>query len=497
MDALIVAGDGSPVFRASIGIIGDRIVTIGEVDRAGAYQVIECAGLHAAPGFVDIHDHTDVDILAAPEADNMLRQGVTTVVGGNCGSQSYPLAELFRGIEAQGVALNFAALAGHGTLRFLVMGERQTPTEADLVAMEALVEQEMASGAMGLSTGLFYRPGAYAGTAEVVRLAAVAARHGGLYASHVRDESLGLRDAIAEAITIGETNRMPVQISHIKLGGGAVWGQPWLITDQVEAARARGVDVTTDQHPYTASTTNFRSLVPAWAWQGSHQAFRTYLQSPGNYRTLRSYNLQSFFPFGLDGFLVRSFATSPDYGGGKTFRTILSEKGLEPTSEHGAELLIEIQSGGPAQGFILGMQEADVRAFLPLPYNMISSDASLWRDEWDGIPHPRDFGTFPRVLGRYVRELGLLTLPDAVRKMTDLPARRLGLDDRGRIAPGAYADIVLFDAASVRDTADLAEPRRHPEGIVHVIVNGEVALRDGLPTGARNGRVLRGPGWEP
>ena len=488
---VVVTGDGTDAAPTDVAIAGDRIACIGHVETPGAAEVISAAGLHVTPGFIDVHTHADGDIGTHPLAANFLAQGVTTVVGGNCGGHAFPLAQLFEKVSRQGAGVNVAALAGHNTIRRLVMGYQVSPVGSQLDEMKALVEQEMLSGAIGLSTGLAYRPGPFATTEEVIALATVAARYGGIYATHMRDEGSNVRDSVLEAIRIGETNGMRVQISHIKLITQDTWGRPYLIRDPVEAAIRRGVRVTTDQHPYTATSTSLLSMIPPWAWgDGFDDFLRVIDDADQRAELVRLYS--AYFPFAFDRFMVATCPSRRECEG-LTLRGILDARHQTATAESGAELLIELQATGWAQGIFFVMRDEDVEALMPQPYNMIISDGSAVTPEDGGFPHPRNFGTFPRVLRRFVVERRLLTLEQAIHKMTALPARTFGFEDRGVLRRGAYADLVLFDLATVRDTATYTDPYRAPIGIRHVIVNGRVAVRDGVVTGVRAGRVIRGP----
>jgi N-acyl-D-amino-acid deacylase len=491
---LVLTGDGADAVRADLAITGDRVACVGRVDAPGAAALIDATGLHVAPGFVDVHSHADNAIVAHPEAANLLAQGITTVVGGNCGGHELPLAELFEQVARQGTGVNLASLAGHNSIRYRVMGYQASPVGSQLDQMKALVEQEMRSGAVGLSTGLEYRPGNLSTTEELVALAAVAARFGGIYATHMRNEGSGVRDAVLEAIRIAETNRMRLQISHVKLTREDTWGRPYLIRDPIEAAIQRGVQVTTDQHPYTASSTSLLSLVPTWAWGSGFQSFLAFIdQADQRAELIRYYS--GFFPYAFERFMVATCPSHRDLEG-LTLRAILEARRQAVTAENGAALLIELQATGSAQGVYYMMRDEDIEALAPLPYNMIASDSTVVTPEDGGLPHPRNYGTFPRALRRYVVDKPVLKLEEAIRRMTSLPAQTFGLDGRGVLRPGSFADLVVFELASVRDLATYLDPFQAPAGIRHVLVNGRVAVRDGVVTRVRAGRILRGPGWQ-
>jgi N-acyl-D-amino-acid deacylase len=494
-NGMVVTGDESATIITDVAVVGERIACVGRVTEPGAAETIDATGLCVVPGFVDVHSHADGDIIDHPLAANLLAQGITTVVGGNCGGHFYPMAELLSTVARLLPGVNFASLAGHNTIRRRVMGYQESPAGSQLEEMKALVEQEMKSGAIGLSTGLAYRPGNLSRTDEVIALAEVAARSGGIYATHTRDEGSGVRNSILEAIRIAETHGMRLQISHIKLITEDTWGRLWLIRQPIEAAIERGVRVTTDQHPYTATSTSLLSLIPTWAWGAGFDAFLSFIARPDQHAMLVRY-YASFFPFAFDRFMVATCPSKQETEG-LTLRAILDARRQAATAENGAELIIELQATGWAQGVFFVIQEDDVDALVTLPYNMIASDSSSVTPEDGGLPHPRNFGTFPRALQRFVVERRVLTLEDAVRKMTSLPARTFGLAGRGTLQIGAFADLVVLDLGSIRDNATYVDPYRAPTGIRAVVVNGYVALRDGALTGARAGQVLYGPGRKP
>jgi N-acyl-D-amino-acid deacylase len=494
----ILAGDGNPWFVADVGIRGDRIEKIGRIPSGQGKQEIDASGLFVVPGFIDIHTHADRRIDDIPTADNYLLQGVTTVVGGNCGGHDFPLAELFARLEKSGIAINFCSLIGHNTIRRQVMGLKMAdPAPEEMKKMKELLDQEFRAGGIGFSTGLAYMPGTYAKTEELIELASVAAKYDGLYASHIRNQGTRITEAIEEAIRIGEANGIRVQISHIKLANDRVWGELERITRPVEEARKRGVEVFLDQYPYTATSSGFGSSIPSWALEGGHDAFVKRLEDPDTYRKIREGVIRRRLVSSkginkLKTIYIARYRANPEYEG-KNLEEILRMRGQKPTVENAADLIIEIQKNGGAQGVFFQMDEADVEALMRLDYNMIASDGGIIRFG-DGVPHPRSYGTFPRVISRYVREKGVLTLPDAIRKMTSLPAQMLRLNRRGLIAEGYYADVVIFDFANIRDTATYSKPHQYPEGIRYVIVNGKIAAKDGKPTGVLAGRVLYGAG---
>jgi N-acyl-D-amino-acid deacylase len=479
--ARVADGTGSPLRPASVRVRGDRIVEVGQLQPNPGERVVDAAGLVLAPGFIDIHNHSTEGLLSEPAAASQVSQGITTLAVGADGASPWPIRDYLRRLRENPAATNVVVFAGHATIRRQVMGEdyRREATDAELTRMEQLVAQAMREGAAGLSTGLEYEVGGYASTDEVVRLAAAAARLGGIYMSHIRDEADRTMEALAEAIAIGERADIAVQISHIKLGTVGVWGKAGEAVRLIEAARARGTDVTADAYPYDAWASTITVLVPAAAGKrhDDPEAVARGLADVG----------------GAGNVTIIHYPTNTDYEF-RTLEEIARERGISPVA-----LYIEIVQAGGAGVVCRSMTEDDIRTFYQQPWVMVASDGGI------GMRHPRGAGSFPRVLGRYVREKGWLTLEEAIRKMTSLPAARLDLEDRGVIRPGAAADLVLFDPERVLDRSTFAEPFLLSEGIVKVWVNG-VAVWDATArraacvpaaphagpavTGARPGRVL-------
>jgi N-acyl-D-amino-acid deacylase len=494
----IVDGTGREPFAADVAVAGGRIAALGRLDPSRAARLIDVSGLIVSPGFIDIHTHCDADIADFPLAENSLRQGVTTVIGGNCGTHPYPMREAFRSALAGGFAPNWGLLAGHNTIRTIVMGYRAGPPSGDeMRRMKALVEEEMASGALGFSTGLSYLPGVFSDTDEVAELAAVAGRRGGFYATHLRDQGPGIKAALEEALRVGERGRMRVEISHIKLADERVWGRLDLITGPLEDARRRGLEVSLDLYPYTAVSTTLTSSFPAWSFEGGPELFVERLEDPALRARIKASVLEARFRSARGRNLLRTTIISdcpshPDYNG-RNVEEILRGRKTVPTPSAAADLLIDIQASGGAGAVFFQMNEPDVEALLRRPDVMVASDGGLTGAN-SGQPHPRNFGTFPRVIGLYVKDKGLLSLGEAVRKMTSLPARVLGLRDRGLVQPGQWADLTVFDPERFRDAATYAEPRQFPPGLVYVFVNGQAVVSGGRTTGAKPGRVLYGPG---
>jgi len=500
VNGLVIDGSGNPWFKADIGIKNQKIVAIKDRIAAGeAKKIIEASGLIVAPGFIDIHTHADREILDIPGCENYITQGVTTLVGGNCGGHEFPLAKLFQEISKKGIACNFASLAGHNTIRREVMGMKmEEPTSEEMARMKNLLRQEMKAGAIGLSTGLAYLPGTYSKTEELVELASVVAGFGGFYASHIRNQGKRITQAIEEAIIIGEKNGIPVEISHIKLADEDVWNQLGMIIGPVESARARGVEVTLDQYPYTATSSGFTSSFPQDVFEGGREKFLERMQNPEVYARVKQFIINDRLTSkrGLDRLASIYIASSrqfPEYEG-KNLKEILEIQGKPASVENGADLIIEIVKEGDASAIFFQMDEKDVEDLMKLPYVMIGSDGSL-QVVGKGSPHPRSYGTFSRVLGEYVRERKVISLEEAIRKMTSLPAQTMRLRKRGMIREGFQADLTIFNPEEIKDRATFADPHQYSQGIVYVLVNGQEVVEKGKVTGNRPGQIIYGQGY--
>ncbi|MBW3555125.1 MAG: amidohydrolase family protein, partial [Gemmatimonadetes bacterium] len=443
--------------------------------------------------FVDVHAHLD-PILRLPGAESHVRQGVTTALGGPDGSSPWPIGAYLDSLDAVGIGMNVGYTVGHNTIRREVMGlANRRATAAELEAMRGMVARGMGEGAFGISTGLKYLPGTFADLDEVVALSAVAADSGGFYTSHMREEGLGLIEAVAELLEIGRRAGLPVVVTHHKVVGQPMWGSSVKTLGMIDSARAAGTEARVDQYPYTATYTGIGILVPAWAQAGGDSAFLARLEDPALRDSI------------IDGIV---FNIRQDRGAGDIARVQLSRvewdttlEGLtladwarrqdrEPTPETGADLVIEAIRRGGASAIYHALEEEDVRRIMRHPQTMVASDGRLTQPG-EGHPHPRWYGTFPRVLGHYVREEGVLGWADAIRKMTSLPADLLGLGDRGVLRGGAYADVTIFDPAAVDDRATFQAPHQYPAGIPYVIVNGVVTVDGGEYRDARAGRTLR------
>ena len=496
----LLDGAGNPWFVGDVAIQGDRIVAAGLLGDAGAKLKIDARGLAVAPGLIDIHTHARRGIFEVPAAENCLRQGVTTVVEGQDGSSPLPLAPYLARLEKSSISVNFGLLAGQGSIREQVIGlENRKATPEEIRKMKDLAAQAMLDGAFGLSTGLFYVPGNYTPTEEVIEIARVAGALGGVHISHMRNEADGVVESVRETIRIGEEGGLPTQITHHKIIGRANWGQSVITLRLVEEARARGVDVTIDQYPYTASSTGTAALFPQWAQAGGRKALLERLSAPDQRARIKAvivHNIKEDRGGGDPKNVVMASCPFDESLAGRNLAELTVARGVPATFENAAETAIEIQRQGGCQAIYHAIGEEDVERILRYPFTMIASDGGIpvFGKE---APHPRNYGTFARVLGRYVRERKTLTLEDAVRRMSSLPAARLKLWDRGLLRPGMKADLVVFDPATIADKADFAKPHQYAVGVRHTFVNGKPALLDGAVTAQRPGRVLYGPARRP
>ncbi|MEX2281972.1 MAG: D-aminoacylase [Gemmatimonadota bacterium] len=490
----VLDGTGSAGYRADVAIQGDRIARIvrGDIPASQARAVLDAGGLIVAPGFIDFHAHVD-NLAARPLAESVLRQGITTVVYAPDGGMPWPFAPALERLRTGGHAPNIAFFAGFNTARSQVVGNaNRAPTPDELNRMKQMIDVAMREGAIGMSSGLRYVPAIYSTTEEVIELARVAAGYGGIYASHIRDEGAGSIDAVAEVIRIAREASMPAQVSHHKLMGQPQWGQSVRTLALVDSARKAGLDVTIDQYAYDATSTGTGVLIPAWAQSGGRDSLRLRLADAPTRARIEQGIKEIIIEERGGGDLARirlaSYGTNPKWNG-KTFADIARERNQQPTMDFAVALAIEIQLAGGASGVWHVADEADVRRIMQHPFTMISSDGAIGVPG-QGHPHPRNYGAFPRVLGRYVREKKVLTLEEAIRKMTSLPAWRMKQPERGKIAEGMFADITVFDPNTVADKATYEEPHQYSVGIQHVVVNGEAVLRGGVLTGAKPGRVL-------
>jgi N-acyl-D-amino-acid deacylase len=493
----VVDGTGEPRYSADIAVQGDRIALVSRVaiEPGRARLVMDARGRIVAPGFIDSHAHVE-ELHLRPLAESFLRQGVTTVVYAPDGGMHWPLGEYIAELESVGHAPNILFFAGHNTIRTQVMGaSSRAPTPSELERMKEMVARAMEEGAVGFSTGLRYTPGIYSTTEEVIELARVAARYGGIYVSHMRDEGAGSIAAVTELVRIAREAGIPAQVTHHKLMGQPQWGQSDATLGLVKAARDDGLDITIDQYPYDATSTGTAVLFPSWALAGGTDSLQARLADrPTRARIVDGIKETIIEERGggdLERIRMARVGFRPEWNGW-TFADIARDRGEEPTLDFAAELAIEIQTQGGASGVWHVIHEDDVRRIMQYPWTMISSDGGFGVPG-HGHPHPRNYGAFARVLGRYVREQNVLTLEEAVRRMTTLPASRFSQPDRGRIAEGATADLVVFDAERIIDHATYEDPHRFATGVDHVVINGVVVLRDGSLTGEKPGRVLVRP----
>lgn len=494
-NATIVDGSGAARYAGSVAIAGNRIVRVarGPIPTSQARRVIDVRGHVVAPGFIDLHAHLE-PLLQMPDAQSAARQGVTLAVGGPDGGGPWPFKPYLDSASRAGLGINVAYLVGHNTIRRTVMGTaNRAPTSAELDTMRGMVARAMSEGAFGLSTGLLYVPGTYSNVDEVVELAKVAARGGGIYTSHLRNEGLGLLSGVAEALEIGRRAKIPVVLTHHKAIGQKMWGKSVETLRMVDSARAAGTDVMMDQYPYTASSTGFDVLVPAWALAGGREEFRKRLGDPELRNAIEAgiLDLLKNDRGGGDISRVQFASVAWDHSlDGRTLADLVRRGGQEPTPENAVRVVIDVVLKGGASCVFHVMDEGDVRRIMAHPLTMIASDGRL-SQPGTGVPHPRNYGTFPRVLGEYVRVQRVLTLEQAVNKMTGMPARRLGLSDRGCIREGCAADITVFDPATVADKGTFEAPHQYPAGIEWVFVEGQAVVAEGAPTAARPGTVLR------
>ena len=492
----VIDGTGTPARRLDVGIRGDRIVALTpSLAGAKATRVIDATGRTVSPGFIDLHAHLE-PLLDMPAMESALRQGVTTALGGPDGGSPVPLAPYMDSVRVAKPGINVGYLIGHNDVRRAVLRmDARAPSADELQRMQRLVAEGMRDGAFGLSTGLLYLPGTYSNVDEVVALARVASDSGGIYTSHLRKEGIGLLEGVGEALEIGRRARIPVVLTHHKAVGQQMWGKSVQTLALVDSARRAGTDVMIDQYPYTATHTGIGVLVPSWAMAGGDAEFRKRVAVPVVKDSILRGIIDNILNDRGGGDLARvqfSRVTWDRSLEGKTLKDWAARRGLAPTPANGAQLVLEAMLNGGGNAIYHVLDESDVRRIMVHPQTMIASDGRLSRPG-ELHPHPRAYGTFPRVLGEYVRARQLLPLELAIHKMTQMPARRLGLADRGVVREGAVADVVIFNPETVRDLATFTEPHQYPVGIDVVLVNGQVAVDGGVTTSARAGRVLQRP----
>jgi len=488
----IIDGAGNSWFYGDVAVQDGKILRVGNLQNWTAKKTIDAKGMAVVPGFIDVHAHIETGIFERPTADNFVYDGVTTVVTGNCGNSADDLSIFFTRIDSMKTSINIASLAGHNTIKRLGMGlSNRIPTTEEKARMEMLTEQAMKDGAVGLSTGLIYLPGMYSKTEEIVSLAKIAKQYNGVYATHMRNEGSKVTEAIEETLTIGRQSGIPVQISHFKLSGRANWGKSNITLAMVEKARREGIEVTIDQYPYTAGSTNLAVLVPDWSLEGGLDSLRKRIEDPVIKKKIiddMAFNTIEGKNKNFEYAVVAMYAPDTSFNG-KNISEINQLKGRKKKLRYESETILDMLKVGNAQMIYHTINENDLQYFIKYPYNMPAADAGVSNGK--GMPHPRGYGTNARVLGRYVRELKLIELEDAIRRMTSLPAQKFGLNNKGLLREGFDADIVIFDPATVSDRAEFTNPHQFSVGIPYVVVNGEVVIEDSKHTGARSGKSLR------
>ena len=490
----IYDGSGDAAFKGDVAIAKDRIVKIGKKINGAAEKEIDVNGLTIAPGFIDVHAHLE-PLPFLPEAESHIQQGVTTAIGGPDGSSPLSIGAYLDSLDKIGIGINAAYLIGHNAVRLEVMGlENKEASKEEIGQMKKFVGKAMEGGAFGMSTGLKYLPGAFANTEEVVELSKVVSQYGGIYTSHIREEGLGLLDAVQETIDIAEKANVPVVLTHHKAIGQPMWGGSKKTLAMVDSARALGLNVMIDQYPYTASHTGISVLIPAWAMEGGKvKEFAKRCEDPILRDSIKRGIIHSILNDRGGGDLRRiqfsNFNWKPELGGKTLFDWAITD-GIEPTPENGAELVIQAQTHGGAQCIFHAIHEEDVMRIMQHPQTMVASDGRT-TEFGKKHPHPRVHGTFPRVLGHYSRDKKVLPLETAIYKMTGLPAKNFKIKNRGLLREGFYADITIFDADKIIDKATFEAPHQYPEGIQYVLVNGVITLKNGKYIDVRAGRVLK------
>jgi N-acyl-D-amino-acid deacylase len=488
----IIDGTGNSWYYGDIAVKDGKIAAMGRLENWKSNKTIDATGLIVTPGFIDVHTHIEDEEAKNPLATNFIYDGVTSVVTGNCGASNVNMKKYFRFLDSLHLSINVATLVGHNDVRKEVMGRaNRKATEEELKRMESIVEQAMKEGAVGLSTGLIYIPGTYSSTDEIVRLARVAARYNGVYATHMRNEGDSVVEAIEEALLIGREAKIPVEISHFKISGQHNWGRSKQTLPMVIRAREEGLDVTIDQYPYTASSTGLSTLLPDELLADGQDSINARLQRPGTRKYAIDYMLQRLKKRKLKHFdyPVVAYYRADTTLNGKSIEEVNLIKGRKHKAKEEAATILEMMQNGGASMVFHGMSENDVKYIMQYPFNMFASDASIriWQL---GNPHPRGYGTNARVLGKYVREEKVISLEEAIRRMTSLPAQKFGLVKRGLLRDGFAADIVIFSEKEVADLSTYDKPHQYSTGFKYVLVNGSITLEDGVHTGKRAGSVL-------
>ncbi|GAB5554505.1 MAG: amidohydrolase family protein [Saprospiraceae bacterium] len=490
----LINGFGEPTFTGSLAIKKDRIVKISKetINPNLAIEILDATGLMVSPGFVDMHTNVEVNIQDYPNAENFIRQGVTTVMASlHSGEQAYPLETYASQLT---MAPNMGYFAGHSWIRAQVLGlENRQATPEELERMKTYVKETMEQGAIGLSTGLEYVPANYASQHELIEMAKVAAAYDGVYFTHMRDEGRGLLNSIRESVAIGANANIPVQINHIKATGQQQFGWSKQALAIIDSARNEGIAVTQDMYPYTAFSTYAYILIPRWAMAGGQAGFAKRLSNKDTTALIKK-EMRELFTRDAGGedlskIQFRDFESEPEFSG-KTLKDYALAKGLEPNLDNGVDLILDLQLKGGFIGVFFAMDEKDLATFLEHPNTMIDSDGDLL-NFGEGHPHPRCYGAFPKVLGHFVREKKVISLEEAIKRMTFLPAEKIGQHQRGRLAEGAFADITIFDFDTIQDNSSYTDPHHFPSGIPYVMINGKWVIKDKETTGNLPGQWLK------
>ncbi len=492
-NARVIDGAGNPWYRADVAVKGGKIAAIGDLAKSAAEKVIDARERVLAPGFIDVHTHVEGVVEKLPGADNYVTDGVTTIITGNCGGSEADLGAFFTRLEKIGIGLNVGSLIGHNTVRTQVMGTaNRAATPEEIAKMQALVEKNMRDGAVGFSTGLIYIPGTYSNTDEVVALAKTAAKYKGVYASHMRDEGAHVLEAIEEAVRVGREARMPVELSHFKIDNKRLWGWSEKSLALVEKSRREGIDVVVDQYPYDRSSTNLGITIPSWALADGREKIQARFNDAPTRARIAKEMQASLKALGQKDYsyaVVASCASDHSFDG-KSISEINVLKGRKKKVKDEIQTVLDLQAAGGAQMVYHSMGDKDVDRIMRYSNTAFASDGGI-REFGAGVPHPRSYATNSRALAEYVRNRNVITLEDAIRKMTSLPARTFGLRERGLVREGFQADLVLFDPARVQDKATFQKPHQYSEGFDLVLVNGKAVVEDGKVTGARPGQVIR------
>jgi len=488
----ILDGTGNSWVWGDVAVKDGRIFRIGKNLSLPAKKTIDANGLIVAPGFIDVHTHIEGDEVKNPTADNFIYDGVTSVVTGNCGSSNVNIKAYLQKLDSIKLSINVATLIGHNDVRKAVIGTaNRKATDEEIKKMQAIVEQAMKDGAVGFSTGLIYIPGTYSSTEEVVALAKAAAKYGGVYASHMRDEGDSVVQAINEALHVGREAKMPVEISHFKLSGQQNWGRSKETVPMIIKAREEGLDVTIDQYPYTASSTSLSTLLPDEILSDGQDSIKARLARPETRKYITDYMLRKLKKRKLKHFsypVVAFYKADTTYNG-KSIEEVNLLMGRKHKAKEETETVMDMMGRGGASMVFHGMSEDDVKRIMQYPFNMFACDASI-RVFGQGSPHPRGYGTNARVLAKYVREEKVISLEEAVRRMTSLPAQKFGFKDRGLLREGFAADIVVFDEKQVTDLSTYEKPHAYSKGFRYVLVNGQIVVEEGKHTGVRSGQTL-------